>query len=369
MEKNKLKSSLLYLGLLGAVFFAACSEQKQSPQIPPQPVNTLIAQASDEPLFFNYPATLTSDEDVFIRPKVSGMISEKLFKAGDFVKKDQVLFIIEQDKFQAASDVARGNLLVARANFTNAEQEHKRNETLIAKQAISQKEYDTSLANFRSARANLEAMQASYKSAQIDLNHSKVSAPFDGIVGDALINVGDYVNASSTELVRVTNLNPIYADFYISDTTKLAFNKNTSNGVWQMDNVEVNIKVNNENFVGKLFFVDSVIDEQSGKVKAKAVFENKENKLIPGIFTTLSSSGFIQKNAFKIPKIAIMQDVRTNYVYTLVDDKVVKTPVSIAFETNEYVLIDTGLKTGDKVITDNFKKIAPGDSVRQADTK
>lgn len=368
MQKIIKKSKLFGFAVMG-VILAACSQEPQMQQTPPQPVNTIVVNPQDEPIFFSYPATLTSDEDVVIRPKVSGMISQKLFKAGDRVKKDQVLFIIEQDKFKATNDVAKGNWLIARANFYNAQQDHKRNEELIGKKAISQKEYDTSLANYRSAVANLEAMAASYKSTQIDLNHSSVSAPFDGVVGDALMNIGSYASASSSELVRVTNLNPIYADFYLSDTGKLAIDRNTQSGVWDINNIEVNATINGEVFTGKLFFIDSVIDTQSGRVKAKAIFDNNESKILPGTFTTINTQGFVQRNAFKIPKIALMQDTRINYVYTLVDGKVAKTPVKVAFQTNDYALVEEGLQAGDKVIIDNFKKIAPGAAVREVSAK
>nr|2K32_A Chain A, A [unidentified]2K33_A Chain A, AcrA [unidentified] len=108
--------------------------------------------------------------DVIIKPQVSGVIVNKLFKAGDKVKKGQTLFIIEQD--QASKDF-------------------NRSKALFSQSAISQKEYDSSLAT---------------------LDHTEIKAPFDGTIGDALVNIGDYVSASTTELVRVTNLNPIYAD-------------------------------------------------------------------------------------------------------------------------------------------------------------
>lgn len=348
-----------------------CSGDKPRGGMPPQPVNVLKVQSADIALSFSYPATLVSEEDVVLKPKVSGAIAEKFFKAGDKVKKDQVLFLIEPEKYQASADMANASFLVANANYENMKKEHNRNQALISKQAISQKEYDTSLANYNSAKANLESARAQLQNAKIDLNYTKVSAPFDGIVGDALVNVGEYVSASSTDLVRITNLDPIYADFYISDTDKLIFDRNLESGAWQIGDISANINVDGQKIQGKLYFVDSVIDEKSGSVKAKAVFDNKDNKLLPGTFTTIKTDGFVQKNGFKIPQVAILQDQKQNvYVYTLSkENNVTKTPVSISYQDNEFVVVNSGLKQGDRVVLDNFKKIRPGIVVQEAGSK
>lgn len=357
---NSKFTKMAILSLVGFGFFG-CGEAPQAPKMPPQVVSTMAAKSENVALEFSYPAELISEEDVLLKPKVSGQVVEKLFKAGDLVKKGQVLFLIEPDKFKAAYEVAKSNVSVANSTYANAKKDHDRNRVLIGKQAISQKEYDTSLASFNSATANLESAQAQLTSAQLDYNYTNVSAPFDGVVGDALINVGEYVTASATNLVRVTNLNPIYADFYIADVEKLNLEKQLSNGAWNVESVDASVNFNNENVKGKLYFVDSVIDSNSGKVKAKAIFDNTDGKLLPGIFTTITMNGFVQKNGYKLPSIALMQDARNTYVYTLDNEsKVKKTIVKVVYQTNDFVVISEGLKDGDKVILNNFKKIAPG---------
>lgn len=344
------KNAILVLSV--CVLISACNKQ-QAPktQMPPQPVSTISAKSEDITLKFTYPAKLVSDYDVIIKPQVSGVILEKYFKAGDMVKKGDKLFLIDPAKFKAAADGAYGQALMAKRDF-------ERNKILFAKKAVSQKDYDTSFANFTTAQANFD-------NARIDLEHTEITAPFDGVVGDALINVGDYVNASTTDLVRITNLNPIYADFYISDTNKLNISRNTQSGKWELDNIHAKLNLNGQIVEGKLDFIDSVIDSSSGTVKAKAVFDNNNSTLLPGAFATITSEGFIQKNAFKIPQIAIMQDQNQVYVYTLVDGKVAKTPIHISYQDNDYAVVDSGIKNGDKIIMDNFKKIFPGSAVKE----
>ncbi len=362
------KNVFLFLGVL--LFLSACSkEETPKMQMPPQFVSTMSAKAENLPLNFTYPAKLVSDYDVIIKPQVSGVIVEKLFKAGDLVKKGQTLFIIEQNKFKASVNSAYGKALMARANFDNASKDFNRSKTLFAKKAISQKEYDTNLANFNSAKANLTSARAELANAKIDLDHTEIKAPFDGAVGDALINIGDYVSASSTELVRVTNLNPIYADFFISDTDKLNLVRNTQSGKWDLEDINATLNFNGEEVKGKLYFIDSVIDSNSGTVKAKAIFDNNNSLLLPGAFTSITSEGFIQKNGFKVPQIAIKQDQNDVYVLLVKEGKVTKASVHISYQNNEYAIIDKGLENGDKIILDNFKKIHLGSEVQEVGAK
>ncbi len=358
------KNTILALGVV--LLLTACSkEEAPKIQMPPQPVTTMSAKSEDLPLSFTYPAKLVSDYDVIIKPQVSGVIVNKLFKAGDKVKKGQTLFIIEQDKFKASVDSAYGQALMAKATFENASKDFNRSKALFSKSAISQKEYDSSLATFNNSKASLASARAQLANARIDLDHTEIKAPFDGTIGDALVNIGDYVSASTTELVRVTNLNPIYADFFISDTDKLNLVRNTQSGKWDLDSIHANLNLNGETVQGKLYFIDSVIDANSGTVKAKAIFDNNNSTLLPGAFATITSEGFIQKNGFKVPQIAVKQNQNDVYVLLVKNGKVEKSSVHISYQNNEYAIIDKGLQNGDKIILDNFKKIQVGSEVKE----
>lgn len=357
--------------LVSIVFLIYGCEKKETPKMQqnPIPVSFMEAKSENLPLSFTYPAKLVSDYDVVLKPQVSGVILKKYFKAGDMVKEGQKLFLIEPDKFEANVNSAQGKFLMAKANFDNASKDYERNKILFSKKAISKKEYDASLATFDSAKAELASSKADLQNAKIDLNHTEILAPFDGVVGDALVNIGDYVNSANTELVRVTNLNPIYAEFYISDTDKLNIMRNTQSGEWDLKNIQATLNLNGEQVKGKLYFIDSVINADSGTVKAKAIFDNNNSSLLPGAFATITSEGFIQKNGFKIPQSAIKQDQNEVYVYTIVNNKVIKSPIHINYQNNEYAIIDSGIKNGDKIILDNFKKIHIGTEVQEIGSK
>ena len=371
MKRKYLKLSFASVIISSVFLFSSCTNnapQATTQPIPPQPVNTIVATLANEAISISYPAKLLSEEDVIIKAKVSGNITKKMFKAGDKVKKGQVLFAIEQDKYKAANEIAKGQYLVAKANFENAKQDYERNKILISKKAISQKEYDTSLASFRSAKANLSASEASYKSTQLDLDYSLVKAEFDGTIGDALVNIGEYVSAGVTQLVRLTNLDIIYAEFYISDKDKININKSILNNNMQIKDAKAIVNILDDEFVGELYFIDSIINSSAG-VKAKAKFDNKINKLIPGTITSIRIDGFVINNVYKIPLIAVLQDQKGSFIYTLKDNKVTKNIVKIIHQDNEYAIITGDIKDKDKIIINNFKKIAIGATVQDIGSK
>lgn len=328
-------------------------------QMPPAKVTILKAEQANLPISFSYPAKLTSDLDIDVRAKISGTLEEIKFKPGQKVKKDDVLFIIDPEKYQATYNLSKANVEVANANLKQAQRDFKRVKQLYEKNSISQKEYDGALAAYEISKANLLSAKAASKNSKIDLSYTKIKAPFSGIIGDSNIKLGDFI-APNTPLVRLTNLDEIQAEFYISDVDNLNRQNNISNNQWEQINKKATITLNHEIYDGKLSFIDSSINANTGSIKAKAVFENKNAKLLPGSFATVSVSGFVQKQAFKIPQIAILQDVISPYVLVLKDNKVVKKNIKIAFQNQEYAIINDGINDGDLIITDNFKKIRPG---------
>ena len=214
----------------------------------------------------------------------------------------------------------------------------------------------------------LKSAVASTKSAKLDLGYTNVTAPFSGMVGENLVDVGAYIAAGSTELVRLTKIDPIDVRFYISDIDELNRAKNIDQNSWEQINKEAILTVDGQNYKGKVKFIDSTVDVNSGGVLAKAEFENKDGKLLPGVFARISMNGFVQKDSFAIPQVAILQDTVSPYVYLVKDGKVVKKSIKIIYQTVTEAYVKEGLEEGDVIILNNFKKIGPGSSV-QPDTQ
>ena len=372
------KLTNLSLALAVAVFFTGCLDdlnifkkdkaQAVASAMPPAQVDVVVAKKGDYPMSFNYPARIQSEQDVIIKPKVSGTLLKQNFKAGDTVKEGQVLFVIDPEKYQATYESSKASIAQAEANLKNAKNEMERVKKLFAQKALSQKDYDSALATYESADATLKSAVASTKSAKLDLGYTNVTAPFSGMGGENLGDVGAYIAAGATELVRLTKIDPIDVRFYISDIDELNRAKNIDQNSWEQINKEAILTVDGQNFEGKVKFIDSTVDVNSGGVLAKAEFENKDGKLLPGVFARISMNGFVQKDSFAIPQVAILQDTVSPYVYLVKDGKVVKKSIKIIYQTVTEAYVKEGLEEGDVIILNNFKKIGPGSSV-QPDTQ
>lgn len=350
---------------VAVLFLSGCFENKENKaaagrQMPLSHVDIFIAQKTDIPISFDYTATVASSQDVIIYPKVGGTIIKQFFKPGSKVKAGDKLFLIDPEKYQASFDSLDAAVGVANANLKNAETEFKRISTLYKKNAVSQKDYDAAVAAYDIANANLVSAKANLKNAKIDLGYTTITAPFDGVVGDNQVDVGSLVIANQTKLVRLTKINPIEAEFYIADVDNLIRKTNLDNGSWQQLNSDAVLSVNGENFNGKVKFIDNVVNTATGSVLAKASFDNSEGKILPGAFGHIKMSGFVQKNAFNIPQVALQQSATNTYVLVVKDGKVSQKNVKTSYQTKDMVVVTEGLEEGDKIIVNNFLKIGVG---------
>ena len=355
--------------LLASLLFTACFDDNdkkgaaaagQQRQMPPSKVDVFVAKKSDVPISFDYTATLTSQQDVIIYPKVSGTIIKQFFKPGDNVKAGDKLFLIDPEKYQAGYDALEAAIGVANANLKNAQTEFNRISNLYKKNAVSQKEYDAAVSALEIANANLLSARANAKNAKIDLGYTSIIAPFDGVLGDNLVDVGSLVVANTTQLVRLTKINPIEAHFHISDVDNLNRVKMQESSLWVQTNSDAVLKVGPGEFDGKVNFIDNVVNTNMGSVLAKAEFNNDEGKLLPGMFGHVTMGGFYQKDGFKIPQVALQQtDVKT-YVLVVADGKVASKDVKVTYQTKDAAVVSQGLNENDKIILNNFLKIGVG---------
>ncbi|WP_169976391.1 efflux RND transporter periplasmic adaptor subunit [Campylobacter sp. RM16191] len=352
--------SLLFTGCFKEENSKSKAQAQAQRQMPPAKVDIIKAKKEDIPITFEYPGKIVSNQDVTLRPKVSGTLIKQYFKAGDKVKAGDKLFLIDPEKYQASYDALEASVGVASATLKNAQTEFNRVKKLYEKKAVSQKEFDLTKAALDIANANLLSAKANSKNAKIDLGYTTVVAPFDGILGENLIDVGSFVASGTTPLVRLTKIDPIEARFYIADVDNLNRIKNIEGGVWAQNGANATLRFGNESFKGKVTFIDSVVDVNVGSVLAKAEFANSELKLLPGAFASVVMDGFYQKDGFKIPQVAIQQDAMNTFVLVLKDQKVTQKNVEISYQKEDYAVVSSGLEEGDLIIINNFKKIRVG---------
>lgn len=345
-------ASLIFAAFLvsGCSYFEKKEESgaKQSGETPALPVGVFTAKSADVPIILKFNGQTVSELEIMLKPQVSGTIEKQLFEPGRSVKKGDVLYEIDRSRYQAAFDSANATLQSASADY-------KRAKALKASNTISQKDFDTAKAAFMVAEAN-------FKSAKIDLDHSLVTAPFDGMAGDTQKDVGAYVNVGE-DLVRLSKFDPIDVEFGIADVDRLELDANLRNGQWKQLGRQVSINLGGKDYNGTLSFIDSVINTNTASVSAKAQIPNPSLEIRPGIFTKVSVEGFYQKNGFKIPQVALKQDLSNTIVYVVQDGKVAKKIVKISAQDTRTATISSGLQDGDQIILDNFKKINVGSKV------
>lgn len=341
-------------------------------QLPPQIVDTMILKKEDVGIDYEYPARIISDEDVQIKAKVAGELVKKYFKDGQKVKKGDLLFSIDPTVYKAKYEVQAANEQVALANLSQAQKDFTRIQNLYKKNATSQKTYDLSYSALQIAKASLSQAQALKNSAKIDYDYTQIKAPFDGYLSDSFVDNGEFINIGMP-LIRITKTSTVYAEFFIPDVDRFNQVENVKNNLWSKINTHVNIKYSNKTYNGKITYIDKNIDQTNGTVKAKAKFKNENNELVVGSFASLHVNNFTQKNAFKIPKIALVQSLAKTMVYIatplpkkegsennkmIPNAKITAVEIDSKYESGTFVLANTDkIKQGDLLIINNFKKV------------
>lgn len=370
------KSKWIFFMLIGLIL-AGCNMPWQKDDAahatkkthPPTKVSVFIAKKENIPINFEYPAKISSIQDVNIVAKVQGTLVEQYFKAGDFVKLGDKLFLIDPGKYEAAFNSANAALSVANATFNQAKTELNRARKLKTSNAISQKEYDIAVANYEISKAQVESAKAILQNSKLDLDYTLVTAPFDGMVGDPYKDIGTYVSLADAKLVRLTKLDPIYADFSIADVDFLDIDEKLQNHNWIQIGKGATLHFDGNDYNGTVVFIDKIIGEQTGSIRAKAKFNNTDGKILPGGFARVTMDGFYQKDGFKIPQILIQQDPAFPFVYTIKDGKVAKNIIKIVYQDPMNAVVFEGISDGDKIIADNFGKIGVGAPVSEVEAK
>jgi len=303
-----------------------------------------------------YPAQTKAYEYVTVVAKVNGTLQKEFFKEGDFVKKDEILFKIDDSIYQAKVEAAKANLDMARANLYKAKKDWERAKKLYAKLSISQKEKDAAFSAYNSALASLENAKANLKLAKINLDYTDVKAPISGITTVKKIDVGNYVTIG-TPLVDIYNIDKIYVYFSLpeSDFEKL-------NNLYEVDGkLKVDILKNNKVVAsGFIDYMDKKIDKTTSTVQFRAIIDNKDKKLLPGDFVKVKLANVYQNNAVLIPQKALLQNQKGMIVFVAENNKVAIRPIFSIREYKDKFIVKGLIKPGDKVILNNFFRIRPG---------
>ncbi|MBS2780402.1 efflux RND transporter periplasmic adaptor subunit [Aeromonas salmonicida] len=371
--ESTFKRGCIALALISVL--AGCGDKPaSSAQVrPPVPVVVAEAKLIDVPLTTEMVGETAGYREIEVRSRVNGILLERTYVEGQPVTAGQELFLIDPAPYKVALEQAKGALAQEQARFNKARADRDRIIPLFKRQVVSRKDYDDTIANYEAAIASRQAAQATVKEAELNLSYTQVTAPIDGMASKSSQSEGSLIstNANSSLLTTITQYNPLYVNFSYSEQDRLNFETSVRKGLIEAKdttNWRTHIRLADGSVypqAGKLNFSDNRVDPQTGTIRARAIFDNKEGVLLPGQFVRLTIDLGIRKNAIVVPARAIVQSQADRMVMVVDgDDKVVPRPVRLGPAIAEGVLIESGLDAGERYIVEGLMKARPGSIVK-----
>ena len=318
------------------------------------------------PITLKYPATIEAYNEVQVVARVLGTLENKYFIEGQKVNKGDLLYSIEDDVYKAQVEAAQASLQMGKANLDNATRNWKRVKKLFSQKAISQEKRDNALSAYEQSLASVALAEAQLKQAKINLKYTKVKAPISGVTGLKQVNIGDLVSYSPpSKLVRITQNDKVYVEF----SAPMSDYKKIKNHIWNIkdaNQIKVSLEIDGKMYkqTGVVDFVDVNTNNQTAIVKMRAVIDNKDGYLMPGQFVRVITNNIVQNNVITIPQKAVLQNPLGTIVFIENHGHVDVRPVMLGNVSGDKFVVAGGpLKSGDRVIVNNFFRLKPGGEV------
>ena len=298
---------------------------------------------------------------VDIIARVSGWLQQKYFEEGDRVKRGQRLFLIEPEEYILAARSARARVNENTAVYKNSQIDLRRAEALLKEDLVSREYYDNKLTDRNRNRAALDGSVAQLSKARLDLSYTNITSPMNGRIGKCIVSVGNYVTPNSGVIAQIYSTNPMRVVFPLKSSDfielKRYYLENKDDGT----TVSVLLKLADGSIYeseGKIEFVDNKIDEDTGTVTMRALFDNKNELLVPGDYVNIIIRVNKAMKVMLIPQSATKTDVGTGYyVWTVKNGKAVKKEVVVKESYNNCWIVESGLDYNDKVVMQGIQNV------------
>jgi len=352
--------AFLFTGLVG------CAEkEKPAPPAPPEVTVATVVQ-QDVPMYDEWVAQLNGPVNAEITPKVQGYLLRQEYQNGYFVKKGQRLFELDPRQYEAALDAAKASVARAQANFAKYQADVARDTPLAAQNAIPLKQLDNDTGNRDAAAAEVLAEKANEENAELNLAWTNVNSPIDGIAGVSNSQIGDLVG-TGTKMTTVSQVNPIWAYFNISERTFLGaaarvqgiISGQVSRNSLASTSIEF-IQANDVRYPqkGRFVYVNRQVGSQTGTIQMAAEFPNPDAALRPGGFGRVRIQSGVNKNALLVPQRAVIE-VQSNYMVVVLgsDHKATFRPVKMGARVGPNWIVSEGLQPGEQVVAEGIERI------------
>jgi multidrug efflux system membrane fusion protein len=335
---------------------------------PPMPVPVMDVAQKPVQLWKEFSGRLVAVDYVEIRPQVSGIIEKVNFEDGQIVQKGDVLFNIDPRPYEAAVANARAEVAAAQEDSEYAQKELKRAEELLKTGAISQAGYDQRINAQKTNKSAINGANARLKAALVDLDHAAIKAPISGRIARPEITEGNLVSATSAPLLTsIVSDKEIYGDFEVDEQTYLSFVRAKAGqdvAAEQAVPVKLSLPNDKKEYQGVIKSFDNRINPSNGTIRARAVFGNEDNALLPGMFAKVRIGSTGKENVITVPEKAVLTDQSRKFVYVVADGAATYREVKLGDSVDGNRIVFSGLQPGDKVIIDNLMKIRPGAKVQ-----
>jgi membrane fusion protein (multidrug efflux system) len=381
MHRSFVRSGALARALVPipvAVVVAACGEVGSQPhgQMPPPEVAIVTVAPKTLPVRYEYVGQTAGYREVEVRARVNGILLKRNYQEGATVKRGQSLFLIDPAPFQVALAKAEADLATAEARQAQATREADRLKSVLDIRAVSRKEYDDAASSAQIAAAEVKGALARVNEAKLNLDYTRVESPITGVSSRALQSEGTLVSGPQVLLTSVTQVDPIYVIFGISEADQLRIRRDVEAKRLQLppdQRFEVSVTLADGTTYGKqgkLGFTDVRVNPATGTIEARAELPNPDGGLRPGQFVRVRLSGATRPNALTVPQRAVLEGPKGKFVYVVNgESKVEARPVAVGEWAGEAWVIDSGIAAGDRVVVDGVMKIGPGAPVKVAESK
>ncbi|HEY7243445.1 MAG TPA: efflux RND transporter periplasmic adaptor subunit [Xanthobacteraceae bacterium] len=353
----------------------ACSEQQRQQAAPPAPKvtvskplqRTIVDQ--DE-----YVGRFVPVETVELRARVSGYLDKVHFQDGQYVKQGDLLFTIDKRPFQNTLDQATANLETAKSNLVFTEADLARGQQLMRDRTISEQVFQQRAQAFRNAQAAVAASEALVRQAALDVEFTEIRAPLSGRIGDRRVTPGNLVTGgtsfTTTLLGVIVSTDPIRLEFSFDEASLLRYERlgrGGQNEVTGRGNTTVRVKLIDEptfSHIGRMDFVDNLIDRATGTIRGRAQFSNPDGLFTPGMFGRVQVPASAPYEALLLPDAAIGTEQARKYVLVVGDDNTAaQRYVSLGNIADGYRVVKSGLKPEDRVIINGLVRARVGGKV------
>jgi multidrug efflux system membrane fusion protein len=355
----------LGLACLFAVLSVGCGKKVTAAfEQPPPSVTVSTAVSRDVPVYLDEIGKNGAFESVTVTPQLGGRITERHFEDGANLQKGQLLFVIDPRPFQAQLDSAKANLAQAKAALELAKIQFARDEGLVGTKAISKQDYDTKKNTVDVDQAQVEAAEAALETAKLNLEYCFIHSPIEGRAGARLVDIGNVVQANTTSLLLIQRLDPIYADFTITERDLPDVQKQMVRG-----NLQAQVRLPSDGAdhprMGKVTFLDNAVQNGTGTVNLRATIPNSDRHFWPGQFVNVRLVLSTEKGAVLIPSEATQISQKGPFVYVVKPDQTAELRiVTLGQRQAGNVVVTSGLAAGDNVVLTGHLTVVPGLKVK-----